>query len=230
MKSRNISEKDELLISGLIEKLENGELPEQHDVSAALLNEARSLHDLQLNVSQLDLSMPDKEVRQQVKSMAKKAEERSGQNRTTFRWAMRAAAILVLASLTMYYLLPMSNSHSIPEFDSASAKIAYIHELSGEVLSSEQLNSLTNFLEDKSPNVRVYALDILSEYIEDPRVNSSINELIAWEETPSVQMASLNLVRDLKSPETVHAIEVLLGKTDIEPDIALVATAILNRR
>jgi hypothetical protein len=91
-----------------------------------------------------------------------------------------------------------------------------------ELPDSEVLSALLHTLNsDENVNVRLAAVDALYKFADSSMVRRSLRQSLPAQNSPIVQIALIDMLADLKDPQTATVFREVLSKDDLNPDVKL---------
>jgi len=107
----------------------------------------------------------------------------------------------------------------------ASEKIKAInYSIEKQNIEKNLINILINTLDfDNNTNVRLAALDALSQFSEEPVIRNSLINSLSLQDNPYVQVGLIKILVDINSEKANEAIKLLLNQNDLNPEIKLFA-------
>ena len=133
-----------------------------------------------------------------------------------------AACLFVLFRLALivnpvgYISSPNSKSIDRHTLESNPHRLAYVYQMKDEELSDGRIEWLISLLvDDPSPNVRIVALDVLSNHA----VSLQPHHIAALvrEEVPAVQMAWLEVINKTQLENKLEVLALFSSREDLEP-------------
>ena len=117
-------------------------------------------------------------------------------------------------------LSPEKDLLQLVSAENTTSRIKGINRYQGESVDPAIRDVFIRVLEkDKSTNVRLAALDALSNLPNDDRVKAALIRILENDQEPAVQMAIINVLVKWKDPATKGTLQELLEKDQIPDDV-----------